>query len=241
MAASTSFPVSSERQSVEPDRRADRGCVLGRAQTARQTVVAAAADRRSRAGRGGVDRLEHEAGVIVEVAHESGAIFEPADVQAARGEEADALVEGVDRPRRGRAWRRRRVRAIRPNAASGSPEIVEEAAEHRLMLGVDPPPPPRAEACSRKRSAISPALRPPTLAMPAMESNPPPAPLAPAWSARSSAASTPDWEMAPCAAAVQDRLERPPLREPAPHPAQPDLGQAERAKHAVEYAARRRS
>ena len=93
----------------------------------------------------------------------------------------------------------------------------------------------RAAACSRNRSAISPAVRPPTGTMPAIASRSSTSALAPAWSARSSAASTPDCEFEPWPP-LTISLQRTPLRKPAPHAAQPDIRQTERAEHAIEHA-----
>ena len=56
--------------------------------------------------------------------------------------------------------------------------------------------PDLSDACSRKRSAISLALRPPTASMPAIASRSSTSAFAPAWSALSSAASTPGWASA---------------------------------------------
>ena len=97
--------------------------------------------------------------------------------------------------------------AIAEAAASGSPEIARKRLSTSRCLGRARSP-ALSEACSRKRSAISPALRPPTAAMPAIASRSSTSALAPAWSALSSAASTPDLAIAPWPLLVEDGGER---------------------------------
>ena len=228
-------------QAVEPDRRADRRQSPRRRRVARQPVVAAAADRR-RPRRAGVGGLEDEAGVIVEIAHEGGGIDEVVDRQPARGEEADALVERVERLVEVEAGvggeRAQRARRRVGMAGNG-----EEASQRLALFGADARRRAAVAACSRKRSAISPErAAADRRRCRRSRAGPRPAPWRPSWSARSSAASTP---------ALRDRRQAVARRsacveavaagEAAPHAPAPMFRQAERADARRRTPGRRRS
>ena len=129
--------VSPVREPVEGDRGADGGNVRTCAEPPREPVVASAGERGLRARGHGIVRLEHEAGVIVEVAHEGGAEADILDSRPPGGDEAVAHARTRRAPRRGRAWRNRRRRRSSIAAASGSPEIARKASQHRPLLGCD--------------------------------------------------------------------------------------------------------
>ena len=96
--------------------------------------------------------------------------------------------------------------------------------------------PDLSEACSRNRSAISPALRPPTVSMPAIARRSSTSALAPAWSALSSAASTPACAERALARPAEDGVEAAPAGDAAAEAAAPHVGNFKRFKHAVEEA-----
>ena len=172
------------RSPRRPRARADRR------RAAHQPVVAAAADDRPRVGSAAITRLEDEAGVIFEVAHESGREDEVrrSSGRARRGSRRAG--RSVERRAKIEARVRREPRNC-AEAVSGSPEIARKRRDRFLLLGADAGAgaarPVRGNGrrfrrrCGRRpwRCRRSPAdLRRSA--------------LAPAWSALSSAASTPD-------------------------------------------------
>ena len=126
----------------------------------------------------GIVRLEHEAGVIIEIAHEGGAELGRFDRHPAGGDEAVAALERVKRRAQVQAGgmgqapeRDRRVIGI-----AGDRQKASSTVRFSASIGG----PDLSDACSRKRSAISPAVRPPTASMPAIASRSSTNALAPA-------------------------------------------------------------
>ena len=134
--------------------------------------------------------LEDEARVVIEVAAEARGEIERGDVEPARGDEAEALVEDIEpgaQVETGVLGQRAQPR----EEASGLP-LTASQLSITWRFSLEKPAPPCSEACSRKRSAISAELRPPTDDMPAMERRSCTSARAPLRSTPSSAASTPE-------------------------------------------------
>ena len=210
------------------------GTSLAAPETARQAVVASAADRRLGVRAGRVDRLEDEAGVIVEIAHEGRREDELLDPQAARGQEAGALIERIERLGQIEAGVRRQL----PELSRGRVGIAgngEKAPQNVLLLGADIGLRARrglfeeaigdfagAAAADRRDAGDGEQIFDERLG----------AGVVGALERRQNAGLS---ERAP-AVAVHDRLQRAPARQAAPHPAQPDVRQGERGERAVEQA-----
>jgi hypothetical protein len=131
-------------------------------------------------------QLENHAGIVVEAAAEGGREADASHVDAARGKKADARFERLER-------------RVESDAGLGG----ERAQVGGGFVGIAADAP--SSACSRKRSAISPTLRPPTWVMPAIDRRSATSARAALGSEPASAARTPRLSVRVCAAVRRSR------------------------------------